>query len=341
MCEVPDPMIVIVSKFTPPHHGGGGRRIYYFFQYLKTKGYEVKFVTNTNISEDGIVIIKKIRIEEHLKHLGSMFTFIFSFAQLLYGSVNGKFRSTDGIKTAWLLSSNPLTAAAAVFFKIIGFRIITQNILMHSDNPGRRPSGILNITHKLRTLQYYLTDTVTSNSPGLYELSKPHHPDCVMIPNPVEIPENIERDKNISQINVLIVGRLSHRKGTDIVFRTIDIIHKTNPDIRFTFVGPYDDTDAWIWDVYESSENINRPNISFVGYQPDPRPWYRDADIFFLPSRNEGFPSVFLEAMAQGLPLVVKKLEGVTDFILQNGYPAVIDSDEPECFSETIIKLVT
>jgi glycosyltransferase involved in cell wall biosynthesis len=77
-------------------------------------------------------------------------------------------------------------------------------------------------------------------------------------------------------------------------------------------------------------------NVHFAGYQEDMRPWYTNADIFFLPSRKEGFPSVFIEAMAFGLPLVVKKLEGITDFIFDNGYPGVIDSEDPGEYANNI-----
>jgi len=333
-------MIIIVSRFAPPDHSGAGRRMYTFFRYLKETGYEVRFITGTRLEEDRVIVIKSNPVEKYLWKLSPLFSFVYAFLQFVYRSIRGSFPVSGDIRSVWLVSASPRNAAAAVFFKLRGYRIITQNVLMQSDNPGRRPSGILNIAHKLREFQYYLTDTVTGNSPGLYELSKTHHPDCVMIPNPVEMPtiENNRKTGNVK--NILIVGRLCHRKGTDIVFRTIDIIHRTNPGISFTFVGPDDDMDNRLRKIYNGCRNINSDKVHFAGYQIDTRPWYEKADIFFLPSRNEGFPSVFIEAMAHGLPIVVKKLEHITDFVLPNGYPAVIDSEDPENFSEAIIKLI-
>jgi glycosyltransferase involved in cell wall biosynthesis len=334
-------MIVIVSKFAPPDHSGAGKRMYSFFQYLKTEGYEVRFVTNTKKNEDALLTIKIHPVEKYGGgSLSSALTFAYTYFQLVYRYLVGNFKSTDGIRTVWLVSSSPLAAAAAVFFNLLGYKIVTQNVLMHSDDPARRPSGLLNLTHKMRLMQYYLSDRVTSNSPGLYELSKAHHPNCVMIPNPVEIPEiNDAEDKRLRR-NILIVGRLSYRKGADIVFKTIDIIHRTRSDIKFTFVGPYEDMDSELRWVYNSCENINRDNVHFAGYQQDPRPWFTDSDLFFLPSRKEGFPSVYIEAMAHGLPAVVKKLEGVTDYIFQNGYPAVIDSEDPVEYATEITRLI-
>jgi glycosyltransferase involved in cell wall biosynthesis len=331
-------MIIIVSTYAPPDHSGAGKRMYSFFQYLKEKGYEVRYITTTHLDEDKVVVISANPVEKYLGPLVGLSTFLFTFCQLVYRSLTGRFADTGSLCSVWLVSTNPLTAAAGVFFNFLGYRIITQNVLMHSDDPARRHSGLLNITHKLRKLQYYISDAVTSNSPGLYNLSKAYHPNCVMIPNPVEIQGIPKREKIGTNINILIVGRLSFRKGTDIAFRTIDKIHRSNPDIKFTFVGPHED--EWLVHIYDSCKYINRKNVHFADYQEDMHPWYTNADIFFLPSRNEGFPSAFIEAMAYGIPLVVKKLEGITDFIFDNGNPGVIDSEDPNEYANTISRLI-
>ena len=38
-----------------------------------------------------------------------------------------------------------------------------------------------------------------------------------------------------------------------------------------------------------------------------------------MPSLREGMPNALLEAMSSGLPVIVSKLEGVTDWIVRDG----------------------
>ena len=67
--------------------------------------------------------------------------------------------------------------------------------------------------------------------------------------------------------------------------------------------------------------------VRFAGMQRDLRPYYWAADAFILPSCYEVFPLVALEAAAAGLPLLVTKVNGVEEILLDGENGVAIERD--------------
>ena len=53
--------------------------------------------------------------------------------------------------------------------------------------------------------------------------------------------------------------------------------------------------------------------VFWHGFQPDVRALLRQADVFLLPSINEGLPNSLLEAMAEALVCVARNVGGVAE----------------------------
>jgi glycosyltransferase involved in cell wall biosynthesis len=334
--------MIIVSSAIPPDHSGAGKLIFGFYQYLKKTDQNVQLITHTKVRNDkSIISIRKFSNIEWVRKPALIVDFIYSFIYLLirFGLFERKKRHK---KTVWIVSSNPLNFAATLAFHFLGNKIILQNSLLGSDDPEYRyPGDFFSLKFKMKRLQYKLADAITCVSPALFELSKKHHPNCFFIPNPVDLNtfKQKQNTKKERPQNVLFVGAIGFRKGVDIVFRTIDLVHKKHPDISFTFVGP-DKLDPKLKTLFEGLKHIRKEKVHIVGFKENPASFFQDADIFFLPSRREGFGIVFLEAMASGLPVVAKRLEGITDYIFGNDYHTILDTEDPSQYAQTIFKLL-
>src|SRR6185437_7233641 len=78
--------------------------------------------------------------------------------------------------------------------------------------------------------------------------------------------------------------------------------------------------------------------VVFIGEVDDPDPFYEMADIMTFPSHLEGFGSVVVEAMAHGLPVIVRHLPGVNDVFVKEAETGFL-FDTAEEFNEAVHKL--
>ena len=68
--------------------------------------------------------------------------------------------------------------------------------------------------------------------------------------------------------------------------------------------------------------------------------WMKAADIFILPSRNEGTPNSLLEAMASGLPVIASKVGGIPELIQGNIEGLLFESDSKNDLKKKLNKLI-
>ncbi|WP_108647141.1 glycosyltransferase [Polynucleobacter rarus] len=66
------------------------------------------------------------------------------------------------------------------------------------------------------------------------------------------------------------------------------------------------------------SNNLS-DRVFLPGYQLDPNPWYKSADLFVLSSIREGFGNVIVEALEHGVPIVSTNCPSGPAEILENG----------------------
>jgi len=162
-----------------------------------------------------------------------------------------------------------------------------------------------------------------------------------VIPNAIDLEkymscENPAKDK--SGKSLLFVGRLEKYKGIQDVVGMMPTLLASEPDVRLTIVGG---DSGFRQELEGLSKRLGvSDNIVFAGEvsSEDLLKKYREADIFVLPSRMEGFGIVLLEAMASGLPCVAYSIPSVRTLI-EHGKTGLLAENEKEFF-ESILCLL-
>ena len=74
-------------------------------------------------------------------------------------------------------------------------------------------------------------------------------------------------------------------------------------------------------------ENSMEGNVILYGNQPNPFPYVKGADLFFLPSLHEAAPMVYAEAMTLGVPVLTTDLVSSKELVGDLGFECY-NSDE-------------
>jgi hypothetical protein len=104
---------------------------------------------------------------------------------------------------------------------------------------------------------------------------------------------------------VLNIGYADLRKGFDVFVTTAARVVQAASDTHFVWLGDISPSIAH-W-VRRDMARLQLANVHLQPFDPDVAFWLSGADAFFLSSREDPFPSVVLEALAAGLPVVAFK----------------------------------
>lgn len=149
----------------------------------------------------------------------------------------------------------------------------------------------------------------------------------------------IKKELNLNKIVIGFTGNLNHIKRADKlieIFKNIKNILNTD-DISFLIIG-----DGPLRKHIENGGANNNFNIHITGnvFVDDVRKYMNTMDIMILPSRNEGFGCVILEANACGVPVVATNVGGIPEAIEDNNM--LVDDGEgfEERFSNKVCEIL-
>jgi glycosyltransferase involved in cell wall biosynthesis len=131
------------------------------------------------------------------------------------------------------------------------------------------------------------------------------------------------------------VGRLTRQKAFDVLIRAFVEVRKDHR-ARLMILGEGDERPALegLVNKYGLEQDIILP-----GFVPNPYPYMAHAAAFVLSSRWEGLPTVLVEAMALGAPVISTDCpSGPREILLDGKYGQLVPVDDPIALALAIAK---
>jgi glycosyltransferase involved in cell wall biosynthesis len=144
--------------------------------------------------------------------------------------------------------------------------------------------------------------------------------------------------KNNNEIVFLSAGYLLERKGVDLVIRAFSLALKSNLNIKLLIVGDGPQKN----NLEKLVDNLMiRDFVSFTGNVPNDQihNFYQKSDVFVSMSRSDSFPSMYLEAMSSGLPVIASDNDGSKSMIVDNENGYIVEQENVEMLSQKILFL--
>lgn len=141
---------------------------------------------------------------------------------------------------------------------------------------------------------------------------------------------------------IFTLARLSsceQYKGHDHVIKVLGNITKKFPKVKYVLAGQYDHREEIRIQKLISGNKLD-VEIILTGFIEDRElsDYFLLADLFVLPSKKEGFGIVFIEALANGLPVICGNEDGSIDAIYNGELGTAINPDDLTELENTITR---
>ena len=329
--------ILMLNYEFPPLGGGAGNATYYILKELsKLKDLEIDLVTSS---------IDKFRVEKFSKNITIYFLDIGKKGNLHYQS------NKDLLSYSWkaweysnlLLEKKKFDLCHAFFGIPCGY--LAMKLKKKYDLPyivSLRGSDVPFYNQRFYWLDKLIfkrlskkiwknAKSVIANSGGLRKLALNSDPNqkISVIYNGVDVKEFKPSPKKNEKLTLISSGRLIQRKGYQYLIPALK-----NLDVKLKLIGDGNLTE-------ELKDLAKDLDVEFLGKKKHSElsRYLQRADVFVLPSLNEGMSNSILEAMACGLPIIATDVGGSRELIKENGF--IVKKENSNDLRESIEKFLS
>jgi glycosyltransferase involved in cell wall biosynthesis len=138
---------------------------------------------------------------------------------------------------------------------------------------------------------------------------------------------------------VVAVARHDPRKGLDVLLRALAALRDAGTPLRAALVGG-----GVLLQAHRArvrALGLER-SVAIPGFVPDPQPWLRHADLFALPSLEEGSGSLALvEALAAGVAVVTSDCDGLPEDVSDGETGLLVKPGSREDLAQALARLAS
>jgi glycosyltransferase involved in cell wall biosynthesis len=340
----------MVSYYYYPEYSGSAKQAASLIKNLKINGVQ-SFIISAQLNTDWPLdeIVEGIKIYRVPLKQKSLFAFWFGVAKLLW-----KLRGEYDIVHCH--GMNPFHGFPLFFANLLGKRSLGKLSIANSDIDFKNQGRLVGNLHSFFLKK---ADRYIAISSALQEEVKTSglSPDkCRFIPNGVDTKRfypisNHEKINFRKQLNlppnkmiVLFVGVIDYRKGVDVLLPAFKRVLETEKDVILVLVGPANRVDKDGSFYKKMTDFVKTMNIeSFIHFFDESdqiQKYYQMADLFVLPSRQEGMPNAVLEAMACGLPVIGTTISGTMDIIPDDKFGILSKPGDEFSLSQALKELI-
>jgi glycosyltransferase involved in cell wall biosynthesis len=159
------------------------------------------------------------------------------------------------------------------------------------------------------------------------------------LPNGVPVPESpwTPAAGTTPGPNAVYVGRLAREKGLDVLLDAWVEVVRARPGARLRLLGEGPVRSS----LEQQAARLGiRSSVELTGAVADPISTLRAADLFILPSREEGMSIALLEAMALGIPVLASAIPGNQSLVVDGLHGLLAPPNDAGALTGRILEIL-
>jgi glycogen synthase len=141
----------------------------------------------------------------------------------------------------------------------------------------------------------------------------------------------------VDQRYVICVAHFVAKKAHDVLLRAFQLIEQEQPDLRLVLIGGDGPERPAVMSLIDSLGLAGKVDFMLNVAHAETLRWIQHAECLILPSRDEPFGIVLLEAALARVPVVATRVGGVPEFVSDKIHGLLCEPDRPDEIAQAVL----